>query len=205
MIQIKNYEKYIILNNMKLAFKTELERHVYLRHKITECMRVKKIGNLTELQIMSKINVIGVAHCQWIEDNDKDKGEYEEYSAEENLCKLKAILCGDGSRKFTHSNGRISYPFSLILPGYLPMSFESKYGYIRYELEGKRIFLFLHLIFTYCTAQKVIVNVIKFAGAVELFTFTKKVRDIKLHFFLRVRILLTLVFTFSQGPDELFV
>ena len=34
---------------MKLAFKTELERHVYLRHKIRECMRVKKIGNLTEL------------------------------------------------------------------------------------------------------------------------------------------------------------
>ena len=73
----------------------------------------------------------------------EERGNYriDHYAGYEEFFEYKLWLCGNGSQRFSHAPGRVGYTFSFTLPASLPSSFESKTGFIRYELKGRSLFI----------------------------------------------------------------
>lgn len=85
-----------------------------------------------------KMEFEGKAYCHWTEEEGTgDDKRTVSYSGKEHFFEYKLWLVGSGASKFAHGPGRIGYPFQFTLPASLPSSFESRIGYIRYELKAK--------------------------------------------------------------------
>ena len=85
---------------------------------------------------------LGKGYCHWTEQHGTgDDRRTEHYTGKEEFFEYKLWLYGNGSQRFTHAPGRVGYTFSYTLPASLPSSFESRTGYIRYELKGRSLFI----------------------------------------------------------------